>query len=130
MTYPTQGYANPILAFDYKPGPRLSLLLQGFTDNTLNDFDIAAVDLNDDGSSEFILRPSNCSAHSLCSYDILAETDKRILQLGTVKAKKLLLGQDYTHGIRNLLAFNTPDNDFAYDLYSWNAQETRYMLRK
>ena len=95
-------------------------------DKSISGIDIAEADLNQDGLSEFILRSKSCKTLPVCRFDILAETDEGIVSLGTIQGKNLLLGNEFTHGVRNILLFEEAMNDFDYELYTWHPELSSY----
>lgn len=124
------GYAAEKLRFD-SDVPRSSFeKIKSFSNNTLNKsisgFDIAGTDLNSDGLDEYVLRSKRCENMTLCQFGILAETDGGIHVLGEFKGKNLLLGNEYTHGVRNILIFGNLMNDFDYEVYTWHPEASSY----
>lgn len=97
-----------------------------------HDLKIARADLNGDGADEFILKSKVCDILTKnCSYKILAETNSGIIEIGNIKGKTLLLGNDYSSGIRNLLVFNNQgSNDYDYQRYIWDTKSTRYTIEE
>jgi len=88
---------------------------------------IAASDLNGDGTDEFILHNTSCLKKAdFCDFHVLAETKDAMIPLGVLKGKRLLLGNAFSHGIRNILAFEDATNDYDYTLYVWNPEKTSY----
>ena len=127
-------YAAEKPAFD-APLPRSSYeALKLYSINSLSSdiesFSQATDDLNNDGLEEFILRTQSCDAATGCTYHILAETKGDITPLGTLQGHNLLLGNEYSHGVRNLLVFTNPSNDFDYDLYTWHPEHSSYRISK
>jgi hypothetical protein len=97
---------------------------------SVEDLEIAAADLNQDGIDEFIAKPLNCNKNlDLCPHYILAETSKGVISLGTIPAKAILLGQDSYHGIRSLMVFSDTKNDFAYNIFVWNPSTSSFKLK-
>lgn len=130
----TPAYAAETLLFDSKTGPSSRIALAAYSLETANSelsrYDFAQADLNDDGIHEFILRDKVCATgQNLCDYNVWAETEKGIISLGTVHAKTILLGNEQTHGIRNLLAFDNASNDFDYTLYVWQPEKALYVKK-
>ncbi len=99
-----------------------------FTDSTLGQsidaFEIAKTDLNDDGLYEFVIRQKECEV--LCRYSIVAESSKTIVPLGDLRGSNIVLGNEFSHGVRNLLVFESPTNDFDYTLYTWHPMSSSY----
>ncbi|MCB9982129.1 MAG: hypothetical protein H6861_00425 [Rhodospirillales bacterium] len=92
----------------------------------ISGLDIAEADLNGDGLNEFIVRTKDCAQTERCNHIILGETDDTVLDLGKIEALRIMLGNDYEHGVRNLLVFDNPENDFAFTLYRWDDEQSRY----
>ncbi|MCF8495492.1 MAG: hypothetical protein K9G62_02360 [Alphaproteobacteria bacterium] len=92
---------------------------------------IARADLNGDAIDEFIIRDSQCrtDGKSPCLFDILAETRKGILSLGQIRAQRLIASDASTGGVRAILAFENPMNDYEFQTYAWNTEENRYVLQ-
>ncbi len=93
------------------------------------DVKIAGIDLNEDGMDEFIVSNADCTkVKQNCTYSILADKDNNLITLGTIKARTLLLGDSYSHGIRDILAYDNDRNDFDYTLYVWEPTLSRYTI--
>lgn len=126
-------YANQILQYNYTPDPRRLSQFQEVVPklSAQTTPQIASVDLNEDGIREFIVRANDCDegAQTLCDHVVIGQVSKGYIILGTLRGKKLLLGQDYTKGVRNLLLFSNPVNDFDYDIYVWGAKQAQYVLK-
>lgn len=93
-------------------------------------FEIAHTDLNEDGIEEIVLKDTtnNCKyTKSICVYHILGKKSiNELILLGKIEAKQLLIGQEYTHGVRNILIYNNDENDYKYKIYAWNALKAQY----
>lgn len=85
----------------------------------------APVDLNNDSISEYIL-----ITDTLNEFEIIAIKDDLPVSLGTIDALKLMVSHDQTHGVRSLLVFSDPKNDYDYDVYKWDAINSSYALDK
>ena len=97
----------------------------------LEKFDISTPDLNRDGITEYVLKPKNCPAGPAgCTYVILAENKASMVLLGEIKARKLLLGSAFTHGIQDFLAFNNDNNDYEYVRYVWSPVDAAYIVEQ
>ncbi len=95
-----------------------------------NTLDIAATDLNKDGLNEYIVKDKNCTPKQGCTFKIIAQNSEELIALTEIKALRLMLGDSYANGVRNLLAFQSPENDFKHHVYSWNPEQSRYRLLK
>lgn len=89
---------------------------------------IAAFDLNRDGIDEFILKTEIDDAPAL--FQVIALKDDTHIKIGEIKAMKIMVSYEDHHGVRSILAFNNPHNDFDYRVYQWHAQDAHYMLEK
>ena len=105
-----------------------SLLIYRFLD-TEDNLDIARVDLNEDGLNEFIVRDAACgNTGDFCDFDVLAEDKGKIISLGHIRARTLVLGNQYSAGVRHILAYQNPVNDYSYAVYVWEPERSRYIL--
>ena len=87
---------------------------------------VAKTDLNGDGLSEFIVRDERCTADKLCLHAILAESGKSLHVIGLFEARTILIGEESSAGVRNLLVFKTENNDFDYVIWSWDPLSSAY----
>lgn len=119
------------LSYAKDPGQRSRIALGRYAQETmdlpLNTLRIAAADLNQDGLSEYILHGDECGdGNAFCRYDIVADTQKGIIPLGTITGKTLLLGDGFSHGVRDLLASENELNDYDQTLYVWTPEKAAY----
>lgn len=97
----------------------------------ISSYDVASVDLNQDGLNEYILKKKICAPdNGHCLHLILAEKNGALFTLSKIRAKVLMLGGTLTNGINDLLAFNEGVNDYDFDIYMWSPKEKTYMLKK
>ncbi len=130
LVFFASGHAIAIepLRFSKDIGAVNALRLAGY----LNDYTIAQVDLNGDGIEEFILRSDSCGQspqRDWCDYKILARKGSATLELGHIEARRVLLGNDTTNGIRNFIVYNDPSSDFAYSVYAWDKTRSTFRER-
>lgn len=116
------------LRYDH-PIPRSSFeRIKAFTHSDLgtsiDSYEIARADLNDDGLYEFVLKPKECQ--TTCRYNIVAESSKKIVMLADIRGSNIVLGNEFSHGVRNILVFESPTNDFDYTLYTWHPMSSSY----
>ncbi|MCB1652202.1 MAG: hypothetical protein KDI46_09125 [Alphaproteobacteria bacterium] len=97
---------------------------------SLDELEIAYIDLNEDGIDEMMLKEKSCTGQKICTISILARAPGKLHSLGKIEGKNVAIAQSYNHGIRDLMVYDDPDNDYKYDLYVWNPQETRYKLKE
>lgn len=106
----------------------ISSYLRG-ENRAIQHYDIAKADLNDDDLFEFILRERSCvQKKEFCRFDILAETSRGMVSLGTIEARALALSEHRSHGVRDILAYNNALNDYDYGLYVWVSGQSQYIL--
>ncbi|MCC6598172.1 MAG: hypothetical protein IT559_05240 [Alphaproteobacteria bacterium] len=111
--------------------PHASQSLAAYTskDSALQhrDLRIAQADLNRDGIGEYILHSKDCDTSKLkCLYYILAQTPRGIISLGTIPGKELLLGDGFSYGVRDIIAFENKLNDYEQTLYVWRPEKSSY----
>jgi hypothetical protein len=92
--------------------------------HSVESYEIARADLNDDGLYEFVLKPKHCE--DVCLFNIVAEARKEIVRLADIRGANLVLGNETSHGVRNILVFESPTNDFDYTLYTWHPMSSSY----
>ncbi len=91
---------------------------------------ISATDLNRDGIEEFILGATECSDDAkTCPFLVLADKTHSVILLGRIEARAIALANTYSHGIRDIYAYNSISNDFDYDLYVWEPASSHYTIK-
>ena len=91
--------------------------------------DIAPIDLNDDGLYEFIVKDKSCTMqHKFCQFYILAEGASEAIEIGNITARDLAVAEKQSSGVRNLLVFQDPVNDYTSAVYVWEPERSRYIL--
>lgn len=123
LTYAAQAFERVV--YGTNPPPYLS-----FEDTS--PYRWAAVDLNDDGLSEYILRPKKClDTNTACAHKIIGFTPQgQTSLLGIIKTRDILLGVGYSGTVRNLLARNNPLNDYHFDVYMWSPNQSQYVRQE
>lgn len=92
-------------------------------------FSLALTDLNGDGMDEFILKNDGCGVPpALCTFRILAESTDSFVELGRIRARNVALADGSVAGVRTIMAFASPINDYDYELYVWEPTRSRYIL--
>ena len=130
LSVSTLASAAETLRFD-EHIPRSSFeKIKSYSSNTLEqniqDFELSKTDLNNDGLDEFIARSKDCQKGAVCKFHVFAETRDNIFSLGSFEGQNILLGNEFHHGIRNLLVFPKATNDFDYHLYTWHPEHSAY----
>lgn len=127
--------AMEILDFEKPVPPTAQTLISGFVTKNLNmnmeNYQVAEADLNRDGLSEYILRQKKCfGKDNLCTFLILAESRENIVLLAKFNARALALGNAFTYGVQDILAFQSDNNDYGYDIFIWDPPSKMYILKK
>lgn len=98
--------------------------------NKINNL-IASVDLNNDALDEYIIKPASpkdCSAPPLCSHQIIALQDREPILIGKFDAHKMLVSNKKTYGIRDIIVYNIPYNDFKSETATWSPFHFRFIF--
>lgn len=98
---------------------------------TTNDMQLAQVDLNDDFIDEYILKPvdtAQCANTPLCPHYIIAWQDDALILIGQFNAKKLVIGTKKDYGVRQLILYNHPYNDYRTVTTYWNPHRFQYVV--
>lgn len=127
--------AVEILDFEKPVPPTAQVLISGFVTANLNinmeNYQVAEADLNRDGMGEYVLRQKKCfGKEKLCTFLILAESRGNIVLLGKFSARSLAVGDSYTSGVQDILAFQSDNNDYGYDIFVWDPPSKMYILKK
>ena len=92
---------------------------------------LAPADLNNDAINEYVVRPAAknaCADAPLCSYQIIAFQDHKPIMIGQFDAHKMLVSDKKAYGIRHIIVYNEPHNDFNYETAVWNPFSFRFEL--
>lgn len=92
---------------------------------------LAPIDLNNDAIDEYIIKPKSmkdCPARPLCSYQIIAHQNHKPILIGQFDAHKVRIGDKKTYGIRQVILYNEPHNDFKTATALWNPYSFRFEL--
>lgn len=133
-------FAQATSELTFKPahdslGPSLDLSLGAFlkalSEKNTDEFLIAKTDLNEDSALEYILKSKECAVQKKeCAYLILAqEKNDKLSLLLSVKAYHLMIGNEKTYGIKNILAFKNPANAYDFSIYMWSPSKKMYILK-
>lgn len=107
----------------------LSEYIEQHLSATIDNFDIARTDFNGDNMDELIIKSKVCDTNTaFCMHYLFAETGDKILNLSAIQAREILISDKSTNGIRDILAFDNPHNDFDYSIYHWDAGQSTYIL--
>lgn len=114
--FPTNGYAVESLRFGK---------ITEHPDTLDQSGDVARIDLNGDGYQEYVFRYAK-EADGYAFY-VFGKANT-FVPLGEYSGKKLMVSDDEHHGVRNLLVFNDPYNDFKFQTFAWDASKAAYAL--
>lgn len=92
---------------------------------------IATIDLNNDAIDEYIVKPAstkNCINRPLCTHQVAAFRDRKPILLGEFDAHKMLISDKKSYGIKNIIVYNVPYNDFKSETAIWNPFNFRFEL--
>jgi len=93
-------------------------------------FKIAAVDLNDDGVDEWIVRQdksSACEPNVECEFLVVALKKNAPLLIGHIRAGKVGIDEFKSYGVVNLRVYNIKNNDFEYSVYRWTPEKAAFL---
>ena len=126
----SQGLASENLRFDAPVSlsslKKLELHISQTLEQSISAFEVAPTDLNGDGLYEFILRSKDCQQALQCRFIVFGETDEGVLLLGEMTGHNVLLGNDSSYGVRNLLIYSNAVNDYDYELLRWDPRHSEY----
>lgn len=93
-------------------------------------YGIAAIDLNNDGVDEWIVRQDKpgCVQDANCPFFVVGLSQKKPRLLGDVSARKIGITDEKSYGVSHLVVYNDPNDDFTYKSYSWDPFKGRFQL--
>jgi len=122
---PSLGYAAESISFIDKNEVDKQQIPSSLSKRNFNQ--LAEVDLNNDSVAEYILlRDADDSSHA---FEVLAMINNRLIPLAKIRAQKLMIAYDENNGVRSILGFKDANNDYEYDIYSWDAMRSKYSNR-
>ncbi|MCB1681688.1 MAG: hypothetical protein H6858_03015 [Rhodospirillales bacterium] len=136
MPYAAQtAYGMEMLNFEKQISPTALILMSNYVQKNLEmnmeNFKAVEIDLNRDGLNEYIIRQKKCyGGEQACTYYILAESRGNMVLLGKIRARNLALGGSYTYGVQDILAFQSNNNDYEYDIFIWDPPSKMYILKR
>lgn len=125
---PSLGEAAEILRFKNPESLRENKAIELISELS-DQYKIAKIDLNDDLIDEYIIKPSNdqiCGQNKLCRHIIVAYRQDTPLTIGEFNAHKILILNEKTYGIRDLIVYNDAYNDFKNVTARWNPFNFKY----
>ncbi len=109
---------------------QVNLFLNKNYNSNLSNYSIAAIDLNNDGLDEYVLREKRCIiSKSQCYHLVIAENKNTIIELLKIKTQNIMIGETYSHGIKDLLVFKNQINDYDFDIYIWSPEQKMYIIK-
>ncbi|MEM6780280.1 MAG: hypothetical protein AAF569_00290 [Pseudomonadota bacterium] len=120
-------YSAERLSFKDK-APSSDILNAVSVSDNYDDWITSTIDLNNDGLPEKIIKSDrqSCNDKNGCQYIVMAQKGRNWIELGDIKAFNILVSDDRTYGIRDLLVYATPNNDFDFERHAWNPRTYRY----
>lgn len=88
---------------------------------------ISKIDLNNDLIDEYIVK-QGCAPARLCQYFITAFENHTPILIGRFDAHKILISDKKDYGIRQIIVYNQPHNDFTHATAIWNPHKFEYTL--
>lgn len=121
---------EPLIYKEQLPQRTSQLIASTLKNENIAAFKAAVSDLNEDGTEEYVVTETDCTSNTkFCRSFILSNAEANSVVLGRVDAKNLVLSNTYTDGVRDLLVYNNPKNDYDYTELQWNARESSYVLK-
>ncbi len=114
----------------YSLSYKIDTFLNGEYGNSISDYNISSIDLNNDGIDEQVLKQKQCHlSKGKCTYLVIAEKKQEILILFKIKAYNLAIGNIGSNGVKNVLALTNNVNDYNFDIYMWSPTRKMYILK-
>ena len=131
--YPYSARAVEQLNFSDKISPSLKYQVNIFLEKTyktdISLYNIAEIDLNNDGIDEHILKRKACNTkENQCIYSVIAEKGDEIILLAKIRARNIIAGETSSYGIKDILAFKNEINDYNFDIYMWSPSQKMYII--
>ena len=104
-------------------------LITNHTKKAETSYVLAEIDLNGDSIDEYVIKPesnADCPALPLCPYYVTAFQKHEPIIIGKFNAHKMLISDKKTYGIRQIIVYNVPHNDFTSETSSWNPHSFSY----
>ena len=96
--------------------------------NEKGPFLVAKTDLNGDDVPEYFVKSTKSS--DLKNHWIIALKRRTPTFLTKIPAKKIVVSDKKTYGIRKLIVYNRPENDFRKEIFVWNPIPFRFEPEK
>ena len=127
-------YALEPLFFGENKSPTLQIdikhLLSGNSYDFPSDYIIAETELNGDYLPEYILKEKNCdSADYSCRFLVIGQNKNKLTVLTQIQASNLVIPNAKNYGVRDILAFQNPENDYDYKRYIWSPELSHYTVK-
>lgn len=100
-------------------------VIAGFVAATYPDtpapYAFARTDLNGDGVPEYIVKPAGL-AKGLSPHHILSLRRRQVTDMGLIRAGKMEISDKKSYGVRDVVVYTKPANDFYRETWGWNGQ--------
>lgn len=133
LAFPALAAERPLFMENWATPDRAALtrfLISAYTPALKpEDLLVAASDLNGDSAPEFIAAPrnrKNCHPLAGCTYAIAAFDGQTVTNLGFLKGFSIVLSDKRSYGIREILVYSNPDNDYAHARYIWDPKRRNF----
>ncbi len=132
-SYPRSAKAVEQLTFGKKISPSLEYQVNIFLEKTYKThvslYDVAEIDLNNDGVDEYVLKQKTCKDRKKqCTYNVIAEKDDEIILLAKVMGYNIMIGKTSSYGVKDILVFKNKTNDYNFDIYVWSPAQNMYIM--
>lgn len=111
---------------------RLNAFFQKEFGTTESYYEIATIDLNQDGVNEYVAKRKYCNNDDIlfCNHIIIGSNRDTLLVLGNIRARNIVISSTKTTHIFDILAFQNKLNDYDFSIYMWSSEEKMYILKE
>ena len=126
LTYGATAYGAESMRFEPMQQSPLPQTIAGSVKNT--NLLKGNIDLNGDSVDEVLYQaaPPLCSENEGCTYFVTAKKKDSWIVIGEFKGFNILISDKRTYGIRDIIVYNIPHNDFESVRYAWNPKRYQY----
>lgn len=124
FSFPLPVSAQESLRFNEAKDFKEQQIIKKFSHDAL----ITKIDLNDDFIDEYILEKQTNNP-KFKHYTVIALENRKPIKIGEFDAYKLLVDTKKRYGIKNLIIYNNPHNDFQSKTVIWDPYTFSYMIQ-
>lgn len=129
---PSSAYADQQLVFKPADNHYKSRIVAAFVQKTnaaeRGPFLVAKLDLNADGVPEYFVKSALQAKQQ--NHWLIALKRRTPTFLTKIPATKIIISDKKIYGIRKLIVYNQPGNDFHREIFSWNPFHFRFEPEK